>query len=207
MKYIGLDGHEYATVADLTEANKKVKEHPLYLKEMRRRAVANIPGAITREEWQKLWTSTYLEPFKKEPGLHVNYEAQEKKIEKVRKKSKFETQVEEALKKSEEKKSAKADVKEVAPDKKKYSFTISHVHKSILKRANRAGIPFELNADQIDSLLEKKCHFCSTKSETLITVGEKFDYPNARPVCGACKRVHDVLGDEMQEYVDRLIQD
>jgi uncharacterized protein (UPF0218 family) len=200
MKYIGLDGHEYATVADLTDANKKVKEHPLYLKEMRRRAVANIPGAITREEWQKLWTSTYLEPLKKEPGLHVNYETQEKKIEKARKKSKFETQVEEALKKSEEKKSAKAD-------KRKYSMLLPEEYRRLLKRANAKKMEFDLTEEQVSSLLEKKCHFCGVDSETIITVGNKFDYPNARPVCGTCKRVHDVLGDEMQEYVDRLIQD
>ncbi len=60
MKYIGLDDQEYSTLEELTAANKKVKEHPLYVKEMRRRSIANIPGSITREEWQKLWTSTYL---------------------------------------------------------------------------------------------------------------------------------------------------
>jgi uncharacterized protein YacL (UPF0231 family) len=204
MKYIGLDGHEYATVADLTDANKKVKEHPLYLKEMRRRAVANIPGAITREEWQKLWTSTYLESFKKHDavlpenkGIH---KVAEEFSEKVRKKSKFETQVEEALKKSEEKKSAKAD-------KRKYSMLLPEEYRRLLKRANAKKMEFDLTEEQVSSLLEKKCHFCGVDSETIITVGNKFDYPNARPVCGTCKRVHDVLGDEMQEYVDRLIQD
>jgi hypothetical protein len=186
MKYIGLDGYEYATVAELAEANRKVKEHPLYIKEMKRRAVANIPGAITREEWEKLRTSTYLEPFKKGPD-----EVQEKP-EKI---GSGILHIKEM-----EKKSAKAD-------KKKYSFSISQVHKSILKSANRNGIPFELTGEQIDSLLEKKCHFCSVKSETLITVGNRFDYASSRPVCGACKKVHDVLGDEMQEYIDRLIQD
>jgi hypothetical protein len=153
-----------------------------------------VAGAITREEWEKLWTSTYLEQ-KKEPGLHVNYEAQ-KKPEKIGSGILYIKEM--------EKKSAKADVDKQALSKKKYSFSISPVHKSILKSANRNGILFELTGEQIESLLEKKCHFCSTKSETLITVGEKFDYPNARPVCGTCKRVHDVLGDEMQGYVDRF---
>jgi hypothetical protein len=193
MKYIGLDDHEYATIAELTEANRKVKEHPLYLKEMRRRSVANIPGSITREEWKKLWTSTYLEPFKKVPD-----EVQEKP-EKI---GSGILHIKEM-----EKKSANADVKEVVSVKKKYASNMSDERRRLLKRANAKKMEFDLTEEQVSSLLEKKCYFCRVKSETLITVGSKFDYPSSRAVCGTCKRVHDLLGDEMQEYIDRLIQD
>jgi 2-oxoglutarate dehydrogenase complex dehydrogenase (E1) component-like enzyme len=187
--YIGLDGNEYATIAALTEANRKVKEHPLYLKEMKRRAIANIPGSITREEWHAI-----------------------KKIEE-QKQEKFE----EVLDKWEKEKSDREEVivnpkstaekKSTDVDKKKYSFNISQKHKSLVRSANARGMEFDLSSDQIDSLLEKKCYFCRTDSETLITVDKRFDYTSARPVCGTCKKVYDVLGDEMQEYIDRLVQD
>jgi hypothetical protein len=201
--YIGIDGKSYSSIDELSKANREVKNNPIYLKEMRRRAVANIPGDISREDWQKLL---------KLHGEHQELQASNVKqtvVEPVNYVDKFEK--EKPVEKKEEKevkKEVKPEVVEETPEeKKKYSFNISERHKSLVRSANAKGIPFELSGEQIDSILERRCHFCSTKSETLITVGEKFDYPNARPVCGTCKRVHDVLGDEMQEYVDRLIQD
>jgi hypothetical protein len=208
--YIGINGIKYSSIEELTKANREVKNNPIYIKEMRRRALVNIPGEITREDWQKLLKiygenkeleEANVKTTRVEP---VNYMDQ---FEKESKKEEKPVEKKEPEKNAEPKAEAKPVKEEEVVEKKKYASYMSDERRKLLKRANAKKMEFDLTEEQVSSLLEKKCHFCSTKSETLITVGDKFDYPNARPVCGTCKRVHDVLGDEMQEYVDRLIQD
>lgn len=164
--YIGLDGKSYSSIDEVMKVNKEIRTHPLYIKEMNRRRVANIPGEITRDQWAVLIGGGPVDP--------VVVEKEETVV--LRK----------------------------AP--KKYQFQISDMHRSLLKSANRKGLKFELTQDQIDSLLEKKCYFCGHKSETIIIVGDRFDYESSRGVCGTCKKVHDLLGDEMHEYLDRFMQ-
>lgn len=165
MKYIGLDGKEYSSIDEVTKANREVKAHPLYVKEMNRRRVANIPGEITREQWVRILGSTEV-------------------------------------------KKVNSEVNEVKPEVKKngYKFQISGLHRSLLKSANRRGIPFDLNGEQIDSLLEKKCYYCGKKSETVITLGDRFEYKECQGVCGTCGEVHDLLGAGMTPWLDSIIE-
>lgn len=164
MKYIGLDGKEYSSIDEVTKANREVKAHPLYVKEMNRRRVANIPGEITREQWVRILGSTEV-------------------------------------------KKVNSEVNEVKPEvKKTYKFQISGLHRSLLKSANRRGIPFDLNGEQIDSLLEKKCYYCGKKSETVITLGDRFEYKECQGVCGTCGEVHDLLGAGMTPWLDSIIE-
>lgn len=163
MKYIGLDGKEYSSIDEVTKANREVKAHPLYVKEMNRRRVANIPGEITREQWVRILGSTEV-------------------------------------------KKVNSEINEVKPEvKKTYKFQISGLHRSLLKSANRRGIPFDLNGEQIDSLLEKKCYYCGKQSETVITLGDRFEYKECQGVCGTCGEVHDLLGAGMTPWLDSII--
>jgi hypothetical protein len=189
MKYIGLDGKEYSSIDEVTRANREVRAHPLYVREMRRRAVINRPGEITREEWRKILTD----------AGEISKETEEL-MEKALRKS-----VDEAVKDPRFVKDAK-DLVEGKVVKKTYNFQISGLHRSILKSANRRGIPFELNGEQIESLMEKKCHFCGSKSETVITLGEKYEYKDSKGVCVTCGEVHDLLGARMTPWLDSIIE-
>lgn len=179
---IAIDGTECTSISELAERNKMIKESPLYVKEMRRRAVCNIPGEITRDQWQDLV----------KVALPKNEEEVKKRVKERDSVKKVEVQIptpEEAFEKE-----------------KKYTFNISPLHKNLLKSANRKGLAFELTGDQIESLLEKKCHFCGIESVTLITTGKKFDYASSKGVCGECKSVHDLLGEGMSDYLDRFVK-
>jgi len=180
---IAIDGTECTSISELAERNKMIKESPLYVKEMRRRAVCNIPGDITRDQWRELIKSV----------LPKDEEEVKKRIKERDSVKKIETQnpmtPEEAFEKE-----------------KKYTFNISPLHKNLLKSANRKGLPFELTGEQIESLLEKKCHFCGIESVTLITLGKKFDYASSKGVCQECKSVHDLLGEGMGDYLDRFVK-
>lgn len=208
--YIGIDGKSYSSIEELAKANREVKSNPIYVREMRRRSLVNIPGEITREDWQKLLRLHGEQKELQEANVKqtvvepVNYVSQFEKEKKVEEKIKEKPEAKEPSKDKAEKKPVEEG--ECPTEKKKYASYMSEERRKLLKRANAKKMEFDLTEEQITSLLEKKCHFCSAKSETLITVGNKFDYPNARPVCGTCKRVHDVLGDEMQEYIDRLVE-
>ena len=95
---------------------------------------------------------------------------------------------------------------EMFEKEKKYTFSISPLHKSLVRKSNAKGLAFELTGDQIESLLEKKCHFYGVESVTLITVGKKFDYSSSKGVCGECKGVHDLLGEGMGDYLGRFVK-
>lgn len=185
MKYIGLDGKEYSSIDEVTKANREVKAHPLYVKEMNRRRVANIPGEITRQQWAMIIGERLADLVPMEKALR-------KSVEEAVKDPQFVKDME--------------DLIEGKAVKKTYKFQISGLHRSLLKSANRRGIPFDLNGEQIDSLLEKKCYYCGKKSETVITLGDRFEYKECQGVCGTCGEVHDLLGPGMTPWLDSIIE-
>ena len=90
--------------------------------------------------------------------------------------------------------------------KRPYKFSIPDTYKSVMKSAAKKGIPFDLNILQVESLMEKRCHFCSHESEKIITLGDRFDYKDSKAVCGMCKQAHDLFGPELTPWLDRFVK-
>ena len=181
MKYIGLDGKEYSSIDEVTKANREVKAHPLYVKEMNRRRVTNVPGEITRDQWAIIIGKRPVDPV-----------VIEKAVDKATKDPQFVKDLE--------------DLIEGSPVKRAYKFSIPDTYKSVMKSAAKKGIPFDLDVLQVESLMEKKCYFCGYESEKIVTLGKRFDYKDSKAVCGTCKKVYDLLGDETHEYLDRFMK-
>lgn len=145
----------------------------------------NIPGEITREQWAMIIGKRPVDPTIMEKELR-------KSVDEAVKDPRFVKDMEYLM--------------EGKAVKKTYKFQISGLHRSLLKSANRRGIPFDLNGEQIDSILEKKCYYCGKKSETIITLGERFEYKCCQGVCGTCGEVYDLLGAGMAPWLDSIIE-
>lgn len=211
--YIGIDGKSYDSIDELAKANRETKAHPLYVKEMKRRGMMNIAGEISRDEWQRILKDSGEEvKIQQQPSYVDRFESEKASVRTV-----TPEEIKEGMKKVLRKSVDEAgkdpqfvkdmdDLMEGKAVKRSYKFQISEDHAKLSRKANSRGIPFELNGEQIESLMEKKCYFCGGKSDTVITFGEKFDYKESKGVCGTCGEVHDLLGARMTPWLDSIIE-